>query len=97
MHLLVEDVCSTLRGKGWRTQTIQVKIRYNDFSTFTSARTVEGTNDDPVVYRATKELLRHLYDARPVRLLGVHLSNFTSGEQLQLDFADRSQGRENGC
>ena len=94
LHLLVEDVCATLRGKGWKTQTIQVKIRYHDFSTFTTAHTVEGTNDDPVVYREARELLHHVYDERPVRLLGVHLSNFTAGEQLSLDFADHDKGRQ---
>jgi len=51
------------------TQTVQVKIRYHDFSTHTAARTIEETNDDPVVFRAACELLRHLYTGRPVRLL----------------------------
>ena len=94
LHLLVEDVCGTLRGKEWRTQTVQVKIRYHDFSTHTAARTIEETNDDPVVFRAACELLRHLYTGRPVRLLGVHLSNFTTGEQLSFRFSDRDEHRE---
>jgi DNA polymerase-4 len=83
-----------VRGKGWRAQTVQVKIRYHDFSTHTSAHTIEETNDDPVVYRAAQELLHHLFAERPVRLLGVHLSNFTGGEQLSLSFSDRDQHRE---
>ncbi|HSQ76575.1 MAG TPA: DNA polymerase IV, partial [Bacteroidota bacterium] len=94
LHLLVEDVCGTLRGKEWRTQTVQVKIRYHDFSTHTAARTIEETNDDAVVFRAACELLRHLYAGRPVRLLGVHLSNFSTGEQLSFKFSDRDEHRE---
>jgi len=94
LHLLVEDVCGTLRGKAWRTQTVQVKIRYNDFSTHTSARTIEETNDDPVVFGAARDLLHRLYSRRPVRLLGVHLSNFTSGEQLTFRFSESDDHRE---
>jgi DNA polymerase-4 len=94
LHLLVEDVCATLRGYGWRTQTVQVKIRYHDFSTHTSARSIEETNDDPVVYRAAQDLLHQLHAGQPVRLLGVHLSNFTSGEQLSLSFSEDDHDRE---
>jgi DNA polymerase IV len=94
MFALVEDVCATLRGKAWNTQTIQVKIRYHDFSTHSSARTIEPTNDDTVVYRTARELLRTLHDGRPIRLIGVHLSNFSAGEQLELQFSERDSNRE---
>jgi DNA polymerase IV len=94
MFPLVEDVCATLRGKSWNTQTIQVKLRYHDFSTHSSARTIEPTNDDTIVYRTARELLRNLHDGRPVRLIGVHLSNFSAGEQLELQFSERDSNRE---
>lgn len=94
MFVLVEDVCSTLRGKGWNTQTVQVKVRYQDFTTHSTARTIEPTNDDTIVYRTARELLHQLHDGRPVRLIGVHLSNFSAGEQLELRFSEKDGNRE---
>ena len=94
MFVLVEDVCSTLRGKGWNTQTVQVKVRYQDFTTHSTARTIEPTNDDTIVYRTARELLHQLHGGRPVRLIGVHLSNFSAGEQLELRFSEKDGNRE---
>lgn len=93
MHILVEDVCSTLRSKGWSTATIQVKIRYHDFTTHSTARTIEPTNDDTVVFSTARELLHQIHDGRPVRLIGVHLANFSAGEQLSLQFSERDGNR----
>lgn len=94
MFTLVEDVCSTLRSKAWNTGTIQVKVRYQDFTTHSTARTIEPTNDDTIVFRTARELLRSLHDGRPVRLIGVHLSNFSAGEQLEMQFSERDGNRE---
>jgi len=82
----VEAVCSTLRGRGWKARTVGLKLRYADFTTLTRARTLEATDDDPVVFRTVRDLLRQAYIAgRGVRLLGVHLSNFDERAQLELD------------
>lgn len=94
MFVLVEDVCVTLRAKGWNAATIQVKVRYQDFTTHSTARTIEPTNDDTVVFRTARELLHDLHDGRPVRLIGVHLSNFSAGEQLSFQFSERDGNRE---
>jgi DNA polymerase-4 len=81
----VEDVCATLRGKGWKTRTVGLKLRYSDFKTITRAHTIEPTDDDPVVFRTVRGLLRGAYSGKhPVRLLGVHLSNFDDMSQLEL-------------
>ena len=82
----VEAVCSTLRGRGWKARTVGLKLRYADFTTLTRARTVEATDDDPVIFRTVRELFRKAYTAgSPVRLLGVQLSNFDEQTQLELD------------
>lgn len=94
LFVLVEDVCSTLRGHGWNAATVQVKVRFSDFATHSSARTIEPTNDDVIIYRTARELLRSLHGGRRVRLVGVHLSNFSAGEQMTLQFAERDQNRE---
>ena len=74
---LVEDVCSRLRAKHWKTRTVTLKIRYSDFKTITRAETVPATNDDPAVFRTACALLRRGYTRKlPLRLLGVQLSHF---------------------
>ena len=74
---LVEDVCSRLRAKHWKTRTVTLKIRYADFKTITRAETVPATNDDPAVFRTACALLRRGYTRKlPLRLLGVQLSHF---------------------
>jgi DNA polymerase-4 len=85
LHALVEDVSASVREKGWRARTIQLKLRYADFSTITRARTIDPTDDDPVIFETIRSLFHAAYDTRlAVRLLGVHLSNFDDAAQMEL-------------
>jgi DNA polymerase-4 len=80
-----ERVCATLRSKGWKARTIVLKLRYADFRTITRSRTIEATDDDPVVFRTVRDLFRSSYNARTkVRLLGVQLTNLDDVSQLEL-------------
>ena len=82
---LVEDVCSSTRRRRWKAKTIALKLRYASFKTITRATTVAPTNDDTVVFRTVKELLRHNYSGETaVRLLGVHLSQFVDDTEPEL-------------
>jgi len=95
LRALVEDVCGRLRAHGWRARTIQLKLRYADFETITRARTVEPVDHDAVVFTAIKDLFYASYDRRrAVRLLGVQLSHFEEGEQLELALDPRTRQRE---
>jgi DNA polymerase IV len=95
LHALVEDVSATLREKGWRVCTIQLKLRYADFTTITRARTIDPTDDDPVIFETVKGLFHAAYDTRQaVRLLGVHLSNFDDASQMELPLNPRREHRE---
>lgn len=81
---LVENVCSRLRAKHWKTRTITLKIRYSDFKTITRAETVQPTNDDPVVFNIVRGLLTKGYTRKlPLRLLGVHLSHFVGEGEIE--------------
>jgi DNA polymerase-4 len=82
---LVEDVCGTVRGYRWKARTVTLKLRYSDFTTLTRGRTMDATDDDTVVFREVRRLLGDCYEkGRPVRLIGVHLSQLDQGDQLQL-------------
>ena len=94
LYTLVEDVCATLRSYQWKAGTVGLKLRYSDFQTITRAVTVEPSDDDPVIFRAVRGLFRKAYAAgRAVRLLGVQLSRFDEGEQLEFSLSPRDAKR----
>ena len=69
---LASALCDDLRRKARRGRTIGIKVRLDDFSTHTRARTLEQpTNDPAVVGGIALDLLREFGAPRPVRLLGV--------------------------
>lgn len=92
LFALTEDVCASLRKKGWKTRTVSIKFRYTDFSTFTRDQTVEPTDHDAIIFKTAVELLRHNFDRRrKLRLIGVRLSNFTEETQLELGLDPSSE------
>jgi DNA polymerase-4 len=91
---LVEKLCGDLAAKDRRGRTIGIKIRLDDFSTHTRARTlVEPVASAERVGPVALELLRRFAAPRPVRLLGVRVAGLEHsadaaaalrGEQLAL-------------
>ena len=84
---LSEMVGRRLREGGYFARTIQLKLRYKDFTTLTRAHSLEQpTQMDHEIFEQTRRLfLRHWKKGAPVRLLGVQTSNFESGPgQLNL-------------
>jgi DNA polymerase-4 len=66
-----------LTGRGDRGRTIGIKVRFDDFSTITRARTIaEPTCDGATISAVALELLRENRPERPVRLLGVRVAGF---------------------
>jgi DNA polymerase-4 len=84
---LSEMVCRRLREQNLHARTLQLKLRYSDFTTITRARTVDGpTSVDSEVFAAIRELFRANWNRAAVRLLGVHAAHFDEeSEQLSLD------------
>ncbi len=95
LHELVEDVCTSLRRKRWKTKTVTLKLRYADFDTITRACTIEPTQDDAVVFDTVRQMLRKAYTRKlPLRLLGVSLRNFISSDQTELSLFSQPQARD---
>ncbi len=70
-------LCEGLRRHGRRGRTIRIKVRLDDFTTVTRARTIDHpTDDDGEVGEVALALLREYAPPRPVRLLGVGLTGF---------------------
>ena len=84
---LSEMVCRRLREQNLHARTLQLKLRYSDFTTITRARTLEApTSVDSEVFATIRELFRDNWNQTAVRLLGVHAAHFDEeSEQLSLD------------
>jgi DNA polymerase IV len=75
------EVCEGLQKRGRRGRTIAIKVRLDDWTTVTRARTVEApTHDVALVIEVATELLRAYAPPRPVRLLGVRIAGFEDVE-----------------
>ena len=100
MRDLAIDLCGRLERKHLQGRTIGIKVRLDDFTTVTRARTIsDRTNDPLVVSRVADELLRDYDPPQPVRLIGVRVAAFddlrsadadgggAAAQQLQLPIA----------
>jgi DNA polymerase-4 len=91
---LSEMVGRRLREGGVHARTIQLKLRYKDFTTITRALTLpEPTQLDTEIFRQIRSLFhRNWKRGVPVRLLGVHASSFEAGPGVQEDLLE-AEGR----
>lgn len=77
LEQLTRELCSGLQRRDIAGRSIGVKIRLDDWTTVTRARTLgRRTNDPAVVLPVVLELFRAYAPSRPVRLLGVRLAGF---------------------
>jgi DNA polymerase IV len=84
LERLARELCEELARHGRSGRTIGIKIRLDDFSTLTRARTVDGpTNELATVHGVALELLRDLAPSRPVRLLGVRVAGMEERREPQ--------------
>ena len=86
---LAEMVCRRLREHRLYARTVQLKLRYKDFSTITRAHTLpSATQLDGEILKAVRTLFRANWKPNAlVRLLGVHASSFEA-EEGQLGLLD---------
>ncbi len=86
----MDQLCAALRAQGRQGRTIGIKVRLDDFSTHTRARTLSDPVWEPTrVGPVALELLRRFAPPRPVRLLGVRVAGLQrrgedTEEQLRL-------------
>jgi DNA polymerase-4 len=81
LEQLCEQLCGTLGKQQNAGRTIGIKVRLDDFSTHTRARSIaEPTNDLEVIRKVARRLLRDFDPPRPVRLLGVRVAGLDEGE-----------------
>jgi DNA polymerase-4 len=97
---LANRVARRMRREGIEGKTITLKVKYSDFVQITRSVTLHKyTNDSADIYASVCGLLQKTaVGKRPVRLLGISLSQLTdigSGRQLSLfDQPDSNQKRK---
>jgi DNA polymerase-4 len=89
---LSEMVGRRLREGGYFARTIQLKLRFKDFTTLTRAHSLERpTQLDTEIYEQIRQLfLRNWKAGQAVRLLGVQASNFEAAP-AQIDLLEPSR------
>lgn len=83
---LSEQVAFRLRHHELKGKTIQIKVRYSDFTTYTRAATLDKlTHSTRLIWQTAKTLLDGCIanNTRPVRLIGVGISGLTGKGQVE--------------
>jgi DNA polymerase-4 len=91
---LSEKVGRRLREQNFSARTLQLKLRYSDFTTLTRAHSLSGpTHMDTEIFSTIESLFYANWEqGRPVRLLGIQASNFEDvPEQMSLLDGDKKQ------
>lgn len=80
---IAQTVCRRVQQYGLKGRTVTLKIKYSDFRQITRNQSFTEAIDDlgTILETAKKLLLATEPEGKPVRLLGITLSNF--GEQVQ--------------
>ena len=99
LHELTEQVAARLRHLGLKGRTVQLKLRFADFSTVTRVTTLaQPTDVTREIWQVEKAMLKRLLstERRAVRLLGCGVSGFNEPLQqlLPLDSTWRRRARE---
>jgi len=90
-------VAYAARKKGYKGRTITLKIRFHNFITLNKSMTLENsTNIDDLIFKTVVILLGKVKIKKGgVRLLGIKLSNLTSGnEKKQLKFLSGEEDKK---
>jgi DNA polymerase-4 len=90
--VLEKGLWQRLKKHGIFGKTITLKVKFNDFEQITRSHTFEKALSDPMkVGKAVRDLLTLANPQKPVRLLGISISNFEGKKsggpvQLTIDF-----------
>ena len=92
---MVEKISFELRTDEKIAGCVTVKLRYPDFETTSRQASIPPTSSDDEIIPVAKTLFHQLYrNGKPVRLLGVRLSDF-SNDIIQTDLFNNTERKNN--
>ena len=96
MREMAASLCESLARHGRSGRTIGIKVRLDDWTTVTRARTIDAATRDPELVAAEALRLLERYDPpRPVRLLGVRVAGLLRDAE-QADAGAAASGTDPG-
>ncbi len=97
LERMAAELCASLAAHGRRGRTVAIKVRLDDFSTATRARTLgEPTCEAGVVNDVAQRLLREYAPPRPVRLLGVRVAGLAASGHAAASTPNRDAAGASG-
>ena len=90
LELIYQELLRRLKKTGIQGRTLTLKIKYSDFSLQTRSKTWERFPNEAQIWQTSIQLLHQDLLPKPVRLLGLGVSNFFEGE-------DSERGGEQLC
>ncbi|HCX65361.1 MAG TPA: DNA polymerase IV [Eubacteriaceae bacterium] len=91
---MAEKVGQRARAQNKKGRTVQITVKFNDFTTITRQTSSTPTYNTQTIYEIASDLFAALQRKKPIRLLGVTLSGFDREEALQLSFLDERTSSE---
>jgi len=94
---MTDKVSERLHNKDLRGKTVFIKVRYSDFKTYTRRKTVKNyINSTDSIYDLAKKLLinNNLLNNKPIRLLGIGVSNLSPDNEQQLSLFEKNIKKE---
>jgi Nucleotidyltransferase/DNA polymerase involved in DNA repair len=92
---LTEEVGADARRHGKKGATVQITLKYADFTSITRQTTVPATYLTKEIAAAGAALLKSNWTGRPVRLLGISLSGFSDDAPQQLSLFEQQAEPDN--
>lgn len=90
LKIFSKDISKSMKIKGIYGSTVTIKIKYDNFKVKTRSKTLSyDTNNYDILYKTSVSLLKTLKLNRPLRLIGVTVSNLTEVGVKQLSILDR--------
>jgi DNA polymerase-4 len=93
LQAIYQELLRRSKKTGIQGRTVTLKIKYNDFSQQTRSKTFDQFPKDELLWQTALELLNQETFTKPIRLLGLGVSNFSEGdpplslpEQLPIPF-----------
>ena len=93
---MTEKVSERLHNKNLKGKTVFIKVRYSDFKTYTRRKTIKNyiSSTDLIYNTAKKLLLDNNLLVKPIRLLGVGISNLSCENKHQLSLFNKNLKEE---
>ena len=89
---LTEKVCYRLRKYGRVSSLVSINIKSNDFTGGSHQFKLMGyTNSTSEIFKYVEKLFDEMWKGEPIRLLGVHVSDFVRDNAVQLCMFDRDR------